>query len=47
MTEWVLETERLGLRKLAEGDFADLCAILQDEQVMYAYEHALSDEEVQ
>ncbi|WP_102373571.1 GNAT family N-acetyltransferase [Raoultibacter massiliensis] len=47
MTEWVLETERLGLRKLAEGDFADLCAILQDEQVMYAYEHAFSDEEVQ
>ena len=47
MTEWVLETERLGLRKFAEGDFADLCAILQDEQVMYAYEHAFSDEEVQ
>ena len=35
------------MRKLAEGDFADLCAILQDEQVMYAYEHAFSDEEVQ
>lgn len=36
----VLETERLVLRKLTEQDFSDLCKILQDEEVMYAYEHA-------
>ncbi|GHT65891.1 acetyltransferase [Bacteroidia bacterium] len=33
--------------ELTEFDFAGLCEILQDEEVMYAYEHAFSDEEVQ
>lgn len=42
----VLETERLVLRKLTEQDFSDLCKILQDEEVMYAYEHAFLEEEV-
>lgn len=43
----VLKTERLYLRQLEEADFDALAAILQDPQVMYAYEHAFSDEEVQ
>ena len=42
----ILETERLILRRLDEGDFDALAAILQDPQVMYAYEHAFSGEEV-
>lgn len=42
-----LESERLFFRQLTQEDYADLCSILQDEQVMYAYEHAFSDEEVQ
>lgn len=43
----ILETERLYLRRMSENDFNSLCKILQDEEVMYAYEHAFSDEEVQ
>lgn len=42
----ILETERLYLRKMTKDDFASLCRILQDREVMYAYEHAFSDEEV-
>lgn len=42
----ILETERLYLRRLTQGDFRDLCKILQDEEAMYAYEHAFSDGEV-
>ncbi len=42
-----LESERLFFRQLVQEDFKDLCDILQDEQTMYAYEHAFSDEEVQ
>ena len=41
-----IETERLLLRELVDADRDDLCKILQDEAVMYAYEHAFSDEEV-
>lgn len=43
----ILETERLLLRKLTQNDFSDLCSILQDPAVMYAYEHAFSNQEVQ
>ena len=43
----ILETERLYLRKLTQADFNSLCRILQDEEVMYAYEGAFSDAEVQ
>ena len=43
----ILETERLALRELDQSDFAALRAILQDEQVMYAYEHAFTNREVQ
>lgn len=41
-----LQTKRLLLREMTQADFAALCAILQDPQVMYAYEHAFPDAEV-
>lgn len=43
----ILETERLYLREMNQSDFKSLCKILQDEDVMYAYEGAFSDAEVQ
>lgn len=43
--EKVIETERLILREMNENDYSSLCKILQDEEVMYAYEGAFSDEE--
>ena len=42
----IFETDRLILRKLNKSDFDNLCRILKDENVMYAYEHAFSDKEV-
>lgn len=44
--QMILETARLYLRELCLSDFPALCKILQDEDVMYAYEHAFSDAEV-
>ena len=44
--EEILETGRLRLRKMSMKDFDELCKILKDEDVMYAYEHAFSDQEV-
>ncbi|MEG2117716.1 MAG: GNAT family N-acetyltransferase, partial [Clostridia bacterium] len=41
----VLQTDRLILREMSQNDFPSLCKILQDSEVMYAYEHAFSDEE--
>ena len=41
----ILETERLVLREMEETDYEALCRMLQDPEVMYAYEHAFSDEE--
>jgi Acetyltransferases, including N-acetylases of ribosomal proteins len=43
----ILETERLYLREMTQADFPLLCRHLQDAEVMYAYEHAYSDAEVQ
>ncbi len=43
----IFETERLYLREMNQADFHSLCQILQDEDTMYAYEGAFSDEEVQ
>lgn len=43
----VLETERLYMRPMKQSDFEALCRILQDEETMYAYEGAFTDEEVQ
>ena len=44
---YILETPRLLLREMTQTDFPALCAYFQDPEVMYAYEHAFSDEEVQ
>lgn len=45
-TKKIIETERLYLREIRKDDFDELCKILQDKDVMYAYEHAFSDKEV-
>ncbi len=42
----ILQTQRLMLREMNADDRKDLCLILQDPQVMYAYEHPFSDREV-
>lgn len=47
MNKIILETERLYLREISQSDFNSLCKILQNKDVMYAYEHAFSDREVQ
>lgn len=43
----VLETKRLILREMTQADFPYLCKILQDDDVMYAYEGAFINDEVQ
>ena len=43
----ILETERLTLREMRQSDYSALCKILQNEEVMVAYEGAFTDEEVQ
>lgn len=42
----ILETERMYMRELNQGDFDSICKILQDDDTMYAYEGAFSDTEV-
>ena len=44
--DWVIETPRLGLRRLESGDLPALRAFLGDPEVMYAWEHGFSDEEI-
>lgn len=43
----ILETERLILREMNLDDYDALCSIMKDDCVMYAYEGAFSDDEVQ
>lgn len=43
----ILETPRLYLREMTQQDFVPLCRMLQDKEVMYAYEHAFDDNEAQ
>lgn len=43
----ILETNRLYLREMEQSDFNSLCKFLQDIEVMYAYEHAFSNDKVQ
>ena len=43
----VLETERLVLREMEQGDLDDLAQMLQDPQGMLAYEHDFTPKEVQ
>lgn len=47
MSDTILETERLYLRRMEQDDFFSLCKILQDEETMYAYEGAFTRSEVQ
>lgn len=42
----VIPTSRMILRELTPEDLPSLRPILQDEQVMYAWEHSFSDEEI-
>ena len=42
----ILETKRLYMREMTRSDFGSICRILQDEETMYAYEGAFSDDEV-
>lgn len=43
----MITTQRLVLRKMGQADYTDLCKILQDEEVMCAYEGAFTDQEAQ
>jgi len=43
----IIETDRLYLREMTQEDFPALCKIMQDEDVMYAYNGTYSDIEVQ
>ena len=43
----ILETRKLYLREMKQSDFSSLCKMLQDQDVMYAYEHAFDDVEAQ
>lgn len=43
----VIVTPRLLLRELEQSDFADLAEMLQDPDVVYAYEHRFTHEDVQ
>lgn len=45
MKRMILETDRLKLREMTLSDRKALSSILQDENVMYAYNGAFSDEE--
>ena len=47
MEKIFLETERLYLREIACSDFDDLKDMLQDTEVMYAWEHCFTNEDVQ
>jgi RimJ/RimL family protein N-acetyltransferase len=46
LMQTIIETDRLFLREFSENDYQDLCEILQDKDVMYAYDHPFSDDEV-
>lgn len=43
----ILETNRLYLREMEAGDFAELYKMLQDKEVMYAYEHGFTRDEAE
>lgn len=43
----MLESERLIFRKITGNDFDDLAVMLRDPEVMTAWEHTFSDEEIQ
>ncbi|SET77814.1 GNAT family N-acetyltransferase [Lacrimispora sphenoides] len=43
----ILETKRLKAKEMTQNDFVNLASMLQDDEVMYAYEHQFTDEDVQ
>ena len=45
--EFTLTTERLRMRQLTQDDFADLCEMLYDSDVMCAWEHTFTETQVQ
>lgn len=47
MKKIFLETRRVCLRYMTTNDFEDLKQMLQDSDVMYAWEYTFSDTEVQ
>lgn len=47
MTNIFLKTERFVLRYITQDDFEELKIILQDKEVMYAWEYNFSNEDVQ
>lgn len=46
MDKFVIETPRLIMRKIRSDDFTFLKEILGDIEIMYAWEHAFSDDEI-
>ena len=42
----ILETKRTYLRQIYLEDFEEIAAILGDCEIMYAWEHAFTDEEI-
>lgn len=42
----IIETPRTYLRQICPDDFESVASILQDLEIMYAWEHAFSDDEV-
>lgn len=47
MKDIIMETDRLILRKISQDYYKDIANILQDIEVMYAWEKSFSNEEVQ
>ena len=45
-SEPIITTERLTLHEMEQSDFPALCTMLQDPEVMYAWERCFPDEEV-
>lgn len=42
----IIETQRTYLRKVCQEDFREIAGILGDAEVMYAWEHGFSDDEI-
>lgn len=47
MFKIIFESENLYFREITHSDFDSLAKILKDEEIMYAWEHGFSDEEVE
>lgn len=43
----ILETERLYLREFDKSDYSGLAGLLRDIEVMYAWEHAFTDQKIE